>query len=478
MLEETPAELVAHLAHPNGWWRDMAQRLLVLRQDRSIVPALEAMARGSEPPSRAAGASASPAETMGGAGQLLGRMHAIWTLEGLGALDAATVRDLLHDPEPRVRVQALRASETLYKAGDLTLAADYRAAAADRTPDVAIQAMLTASHLSVPDAATVIRTTMASDRARGVQLIGAFLLTPAPAPVVNPSWTPEQREMMQRGAGIYQEICSDCHGADGRGTPVAGGAAGMTMAPPLAGSPRVQGHRDYVVNVLLHGLTGPVDRRTYTQVMIPMGAQGDDWIASVGSYVRSTFGNDAPPVSAADVARVRAASGRRKTSGTVAEIESSLPVPLDPAPTWQATASHNSTMAGAGLTLAGWTSGQPQQSGMWYQVELPESVMVTDVQFDSAGGGVLGRATRAGGPGASTSSAPTTGYARQYEIRVSPDGRTWGTPVASGAGTPLTIAAFPPVRGRFVRVTLTGAAAGAPPWVVQSFRISRAPGAR
>ncbi len=40
MLEETPAQLVAHLAHPNGWWRDTAQQLLVLKQDRSVVPAL------------------------------------------------------------------------------------------------------------------------------------------------------------------------------------------------------------------------------------------------------------------------------------------------------------------------------------------------------------------------------------------------------------------------------------------------------
>jgi mono/diheme cytochrome c family protein len=456
MLEETPAELVAHLAHPNGWWRDMAQRLLVLRQDRSVVPALTAMARRAE------------AKGEGGARRsddVLGRFHAIWTLEGLGALDAALVRDLLRDSEPRVRVQALRASETLYKAGDVTLAADYRAAAKDSTPDVAIQAMLTMSHLKVPDAADVIRTTMAGDRSRGVQLIGALLLTPAPAPPTNPSWTPEQRQMLQRGDGIYKEICSQCHGDDGRGTPVAGGAPGTTMAPPLAGSPRVQGHRDYVADALLHGLTGPIDGRTYTQVMIPMGTQDDDWIASVGSYVRSSFGNDAPLLSAADVARVRLASARRKTSWTVAEIASSLPVPLDPAPTWRVTASHNSATAGAGLTLAGWTSGQPQQAGMWYQVELPNPVMIAEVQFDSAGGGPLGRAVRAGGPG-------TTGYARQYEVRVSLDGRTWGTPVATGQGTPLTIAAFRPVRGRFVRVTQTGTGAGAPPWVVQSFRIS------
>ena len=36
MLDETPAQLVAHLSHPNGWWRDTAQQLLVLKQDRSV----------------------------------------------------------------------------------------------------------------------------------------------------------------------------------------------------------------------------------------------------------------------------------------------------------------------------------------------------------------------------------------------------------------------------------------------------------
>ncbi|GBL29766.1 hypothetical protein EMGBS10_09160 [Opitutia bacterium] len=40
MLDETPAELVAHLSHPNGWWRDTAQKLLVLKGDKSVVPAL------------------------------------------------------------------------------------------------------------------------------------------------------------------------------------------------------------------------------------------------------------------------------------------------------------------------------------------------------------------------------------------------------------------------------------------------------
>ena len=45
--EVAPAQLAAHFTHPNGWWRDTAQRLLILKQDKSIVPALEQMVRTS-----------------------------------------------------------------------------------------------------------------------------------------------------------------------------------------------------------------------------------------------------------------------------------------------------------------------------------------------------------------------------------------------------------------------------------------------
>ncbi len=62
---------------------------------------------------------------------LTGRFGALWTLEGLGALDPALVRDEMKDPNPRMRVQAIRASETLYKAGNRSFANDYRALAKD-----------------------------------------------------------------------------------------------------------------------------------------------------------------------------------------------------------------------------------------------------------------------------------------------------------------------------------------------------------
>ena len=65
------------------------------------------------------------------------------------------------------------------------------------------------------------------------------------------------------------------------------------MAPPLAGSPRVNGHRDYVVKAVLHGLTGPIDNKTYTDVMMPMGVNNDEWVAAV-SLVRRAAASATP----------------------------------------------------------------------------------------------------------------------------------------------------------------------------------------
>ena len=44
LASATPAQLVAALSHPNGWWRDTAQQLLVERGDASVVPALTKLA--------------------------------------------------------------------------------------------------------------------------------------------------------------------------------------------------------------------------------------------------------------------------------------------------------------------------------------------------------------------------------------------------------------------------------------------------
>jgi mono/diheme cytochrome c family protein len=98
MIEETPAQLVAHLSDVNGWWRDTAQQLLVQRNDKSVVPALQQLAT-----------AAPDART---------RVQAIWTLAGMGSLDAATVTHALDDTNADVRNAALRGAEPFLAKGD------------------------------------------------------------------------------------------------------------------------------------------------------------------------------------------------------------------------------------------------------------------------------------------------------------------------------------------------------------------------
>jgi mono/diheme cytochrome c family protein len=470
MYSETPAQLVSHFTHPNGWWRDTAQRLLILKQDKSVVPALEQLVRGVRPGSDPTGSDP-------GLTPLVGRFHAMWTLEGLGALDAALVREQMKDSNPRMRIQAIRASETLYKAGDKTFADDYRALTKDTDTNVVIQAMLTTNLFKLPDAADVIKSAQAANKSKGVALVGERLLTPTTTTFGGRrgSFTPDEEKRLQAGSDVFNAVCFACHGPDGTGKAMEGAPPGTMMAPPIAGSPRVQGHRDYVIKVVLGGLTGPLEGRTYRDVMVPMGGT-DEWVAGIASFVRNSFGNNAGMVTPADVARVRAEVGTRKAVWTLPELEASLPRLLD-AQQWTVTASHATETAGGAATLRGWSTGAPQAPGMWLTIALPQPVLVTELQFESPAamrGGGRGRGTADATP-----SAPIVGYPRGYSVEVSMDGKDWGKPVTTGKGNgPRTTITFPPARAKFVRITQTDTVADAPAWSVRNLRIYEAPPAR
>jgi mono/diheme cytochrome c family protein len=419
----------------------------------------------------------------------------MWTLEGLDALSAGLVRELFADASPRLRLQALRASETLYKKGDRSLEADYHRLLEDTDADVALQAMLTLSVVKAPGALDAFRRAMARHEARGLQAIGRTLVSRATTASAGggrggPGATAEQRAQMERGRTAYLETCLPCHGDDGRGTVLEGAPPGTRRAPPIEGSPRVTGHRDHVLRVLLHGLSGPLDDRSYTEVMIPMGAQTDGWIADVASYIRNAFGHAAPFVTPGDVAAVRRATANRTTPWTEAELRAIVPRALEATPAWRPSASHNDAQAaraiGTSMQSGPWSTGDPQQSGMWFQIELPAAATLVEVQMDTAtiGGGRGGRGGRGGGGraagavrgrGGAPAPLPDAGFPRRYRIDVSDDGADWRA-VAGGAGQALTTTAtFAPVRARFVRVTQTSAAENLPAWIVQRLRLYEAP---
>ena len=86
-----PAAWVALLAHPNGFWRDAAQRIIVEKADRRVTSAVRKMALEHA--------------------DELARLHALWTLEGLDAITPEILTQALADSSVHLRKAALRISE-------------------------------------------------------------------------------------------------------------------------------------------------------------------------------------------------------------------------------------------------------------------------------------------------------------------------------------------------------------------------------
>ncbi len=99
--EQSTEQLVAQLESPNGTLRDMTQRLLVERADRGAIEPLQ--------------------QLVGNGDRATARLHALGALDGLAALDEATVVAALRDEHAGVRRHALRLAERFAK-GDNAVA--------------------------------------------------------------------------------------------------------------------------------------------------------------------------------------------------------------------------------------------------------------------------------------------------------------------------------------------------------------------
>ncbi|HRI87827.1 MAG TPA: HEAT repeat domain-containing protein, partial [Candidatus Hydrogenedentes bacterium] len=116
------ADLVKHLDHANAWVRTQAQRLLVTRRDAAAIPSLQELARAASTPQ--------------------GRIHALWTLDGVGALEESVLLASLKDTDARVRRQAVLLCES--RAGSPAIAAAITQLATDSDRVVRFQVAATA----------------------------------------------------------------------------------------------------------------------------------------------------------------------------------------------------------------------------------------------------------------------------------------------------------------------------------------------
>jgi putative heme-binding domain-containing protein len=431
MLDETPAELVAHLSHPNGWWRSEAQKLIILHGDKSVVPGLRMLASsGTEP---------------------LGRLHALWTLEGLGAVDAKLVADAMKDGDPRVRAAAMRLAEPLM-AGERTLDSSILELAGDACADVAIQVVLSTYRMGHPDQDAIVHAVLAKHGDnRAVTGIADQLRTHMATIIAERTKLAKMQrqnkplaDAVVRGKAIYTTVCITCHGADGKGL-ASPDHKEIMLAPSLAGSPRVRGPKERLVRIVLNGLMGPVDGKTFAGgLMLPMKANDDAWIADVVTYIRNDFGNSAGLVEASDVKRIRAATADRVDPWTLAELERFDPPAVSPA-NLKLTASHNAGSVRSsvdGNRGTRWDTGTVQRPGMWFAIELPEPMEVFSLRLDAQ--------------------KSREDFPRGYRVQVSSDGINWSEAVAEGHGSSpeVEIELNAPEPARHVRITQTGRADG------------------
>lgn len=297
MLNEPSIKLLTYLDHPNGWWRDNAQQVLIIRNDQSVVPALQEIAKGGK-----ANFKQKPSH--------LARIHALWTLEGLGVIDKKTLFTAFTDQGPQVRKTAVWISEKYIGENDAEMIEKLATLKDDPSADVRIQLTLSLRSNTGEKPQAIVRDLLAANPDNELMQFSysTFVETQkmlADERARTRNLSPADRTLVTKGSTIFKQLCATCHGANGKGVLI----GGKDMpAPPVAGSPRVKGDKTMLIQLLLYGLKGPVDGKTYPDIMPPMGSNDDEWIASVLSYIRnsSELGNVSSVVTTEEVKLVRA----------------------------------------------------------------------------------------------------------------------------------------------------------------------------
>jgi mono/diheme cytochrome c family protein len=409
-------DLVQYLSHQDGWFRDMAQRLLVEKNDPNSVGPLEDLVKNGK--------------------SELGRFHALWTLEGMGKVNPPLLLEVLKNGTDLLKTTVLRQLE-ISAAKDPGILRQLEAIAidlADKASDkVALQLalsseifssqvkinflsqiiddyghlalirdavmssledqeyhflkkilanktwtesnpdrevfleMLTSAIINNRDQAEITGLLAISDskeigwkesvilagmaiQAGDIDQPGLVVLQSEPSifkradlPIDQnrtamlkrlfswPGFQPsakvistgnlDEKAMKQFADGRqkYLVSCAGCHGNNGKGA--------ARMGPPLAGSEWVVGDEVRLSLIMLHGLEGPIevagkkyDAPEILPVMPSHSTMDDSVIASILTYIRNEWGNEASSVSVRTVGSTRHLNQGRVYPWSAAEL--------------------------------------------------------------------------------------------------------------------------------------------------------------
>ncbi len=372
-----PSELIKQLESKNGWTRDTAQRLLVEREDLSIVPELKQLIAN---------------------GNALGQLHSLWTLEGLGYKDPDIYLSALSATDSKVAQAALRLAVAVTNEHPEVIADienyiqdTYDTAAAllkmqmvlsnqAINPKIAfdISGRFLEEYGQLPLARDVVLSTLEGREidmlhtllSKNVALsynqnseIFLELLATAIANSASENNIDQLKKTAQRfkdpenvwvksaivngienssstesevisivpanvdqnsyaaGRQKYINICASCHGTNGEGM--------KRFAPPLKKSEWVIGDDQKLAMLLLHGMQGPLEvngKKYDTPDILPempsfSTLQNED-IAAIATYIRNAWGNTGDEVTSRTVGSVRFRTQGKITPWTAQELDS------------------------------------------------------------------------------------------------------------------------------------------------------------
>ncbi len=413
-------ELVKYLDHPNGWWRDTAKRLIILKEDRSsVAPLLEQIALDEK-------------------SKLQTRITALWTLEGMSAATPEIITRLLTNSNHRIVCHAIRVSEAWIKKNDPTIITALNKLSDTTNAEIAIQLLNSLYYCKKPESLSSLYTQLMTKHGSHKAIVANIQKRNKAQAPRNRTMSAQMAAAMSRGHNIYAQLCIECHGAEGKGTPMAG-QPGVILAPALT-SKRITGPETTLARILLHGMQGPIDGKTYAAgIMPPQGSHNDKWIADISTYVRNSFGNKGSAVDPITVKALRKFHGNRAEMWQQKELEALEFTELTNQKSWKLTSSHGEQSLKFAVdrkAFSRFSTNTNMTPGMWLQVELPEAITIHNIKMDSQ---------------KSALDLPS-----DYSISFSMDGETWETTKPYKITDSIASFYVQPTKARFIRINQLG----------------------
>ena len=334
VMPDDPGRLVALLKHSNGWVRDRAQQLIVDGKFTQLAPELRKMLQS---------------------GNSVTTTHALWTLEGLGALQTENVVKLLQHNNDKLKIQAIGVLPSVMdnrtykeylpvlreliaendstlapylafqmnaiKPYDETAATDMLLTIASNNADNQYVSEAVLSNLHDREQAFFKRLKSKSPQKSLISERFVKALADIESNLKNKDIN-LLRKQYPRGASLYFSTCQACHGSDGNGV--------QSLAPPLNHSEWVTGSKEKLAAIVLFGMTGPVkvNGKLYKAPEINGDMPGigsnkdvlDEDIGQLLSFIRNAWGNTAEKVTREEVIKVRKKYSGRQTPFTAEEL--------------------------------------------------------------------------------------------------------------------------------------------------------------